>query len=99
MVSFIDAFFQNGGEYFPFLYLDEVVREFFHDKLPYLLATCIAAWAIKYVTRSNSDTFGLMMHRYNDIPEFSKADARLVSNKYIAHAKVSTKQHTANCGD
>jgi len=71
MISFIDAFFHHGGDEFGFLYYDDIVRLFFQDDLSYLLATCIAAWAV----------------RYNTIPEFSRIDGRLISSKYVAHAK------------
>lgn len=71
MISFIDAFFRNGGPQFGFLYYDEIVRLFFQDSLSYILQACIAAWAV----------------RYNSIPEFSNVDGRIVSSKYIAHAK------------
>lgn len=47
MVSFIDAFFKYSGDSFPFLYYDEIVRLFFQDDLSYILATCIAAWAVR----------------------------------------------------
>jgi hypothetical protein len=47
MISFIDAFFHNGGEEFGFLYYDDIVRLFYEDGLSPLLATCIAAWAVR----------------------------------------------------
>jgi len=71
MMSFIETFFRNGGEDFGFLYFEDVVRSFYEDSLSSLLATCIAAWAV----------------RYNTIPEFSRVDGRIISAKYVAHAK------------
>jgi hypothetical protein len=49
MLSFVDAFFQTGGEQFGFLVYDELVRQVYADDLDYVLANCIAAWATRWV--------------------------------------------------
>lgn len=50
MVSYVDAFFRNGGEQFGFLVYDELVRQVYANDLDHVLANSIAAWATRLVS-------------------------------------------------
>jgi hypothetical protein len=50
MISFVDAFFRNGGEQFGFFAYDDLVRQVYANDLDYVLANCIAAWATRWVS-------------------------------------------------
>ncbi|KAH9485202.1 hypothetical protein JR316_0002109 [Psilocybe cubensis] len=71
MTHFIQVFFDRHGQDFTFLTYQDVLADFWEQRLSLILANCIAAMAVKY----------------SNISEFSARDLHNVAENYIDIAK------------
>ncbi len=94
MAHFIQIFFENYSHEFTFLSYQEVLGDFWDHRLNNILANCVAAMAVKYVSSLFPDSRLLMASRHSNLPQLQMSTRELhnIAENYIDVAKVNIPQ-------
>ena len=92
MTHFIQVFFERYGQDFNFLSYQDVLSDFWEQRLSLILANCIAAMAVKSVHPCipvlASVLLTRMWRRHSSLTDFSVRDLHNLAENYIDVAKV-----------